>query len=199
LAILFSKGKGNFKTLSKTDPKNSFGGYKFEIYVFRCSFVQIDPIIKVSSELLGKTSYRRPALREEAPAVTDCLTSIYFIFKQALSVDIPLAFIGDMPRQLLSFSEWRPLKIDTRDARCGDILFVRNKEREKLLSHAALIIEIDKIFHCCPKSGTAIIQSKDEFFSLYEQRLGFKQMVRYIDPRNKQLREDHKGMFISDE
>ena len=100
-----------------------------------------------------KTSYRRPALREEAPAVTDCLTSIYYVFKRALRIDIPLVYIGDMPRLLLSFSNWRVLRIDIKDVRCGDILFVRNKKNEKLLSHIALVIGVDKIFHCCPSLG----------------------------------------------
>jgi hypothetical protein len=171
---------------------------KFSIYIFRCSSVQIEPLIKAASELVGKTSYRRPALREEAPTVTDCLTSIHYIFKRALGIYIPLAFIGDMPRQLLSFSEWNALKIEINEAQCGDILFVRNKKNEKLLSHIAVIIEVDKIFHCCPYFGTAVIQSRDDFFSLYEQKLNFKEMARYIDPRNKKLRKDQKGIFISE-
>lgn len=147
---------------------------------------------------MGKTSYRRPALREQAPLVTDCLTSIHYVFKQALSIDIPLTFIGDMPRQLLSFGEWRALKIEMRNVQCGDILFVRNKRNEKLLSHIALIIEVDKVFHCSPSSGTAVIESRNEFFSLYEQKLNFKEMICYIDPRNQKLRADQKGTFISD-
>lgn len=158
----------------------------------------MEPIIKAVSELEGKTLYRRPALREEAPAVTDCLTSIYYVFKRAMNIDIPLLYIGDMPRQLLSFSEWRSLKIEMKDVQCGDLLFVRNKKNEKLLSHIALVVEVDRIFHCCPSLGTAVVQSKDEFFSLYEQKLNFKEMVRYIDPRNKKLRKDQNGIFISD-
>ena len=147
---------------------------------------------------MGKTSYRRPALREQAPLVTDCLTSIHYVFKQALHIDIPLTFIGDMPRQLLSFGEWRALQVEMNDVRCGDILFVRNKRNEKLLSHIALIIEVDKVFHCCPSSGTAVIESRNEFFSLYEQKLNFKEMICYIDPRNQKLRDAQKGIFISD-
>ncbi len=103
-----------------------------------------------------------------------------------------------MPRQLVTFSQWKILKIDMNDAKCGDILFVRNKKNEKLLSHIAVVIEVNKIFHCCPTFGTAVIQSRDDFFALYEQKLNFKQMLRYIDPRNKKLREDQKGSFISD-
>lgn len=111
---------------------------------------------------------------------------------------MPLTFIGDMPRQLISFSEWRLLKININDSKCGDVLFVRNKEKAKLLSHVAIILDVDRIFHCCPRFGTAVIQTTEDFFALYEQKLNFKQMVRYIDPRNKKLREDQKGVFVSE-
>ncbi len=103
-----------------------------------------------------------------------------------------------MPRELFSFSEWRVLKIEMKDARCGDLLFVSNKENKRLLSHIALVIDVDKIFHCSPYFGTAVMQSREEFFSLYEQKLSFKKMICYIDPRNKELRGNQKGIFISE-
>ncbi|MES2344903.1 MAG: hypothetical protein V4494_03070 [Chlamydiota bacterium] len=85
-----------------------------------------------------------------------------------------------------------------KDARCGDLLFVSNKENKRLLSHIALVIDVDKIFHCSPYFGTAVMQSREEFFSLYEQKLSFKKMICYIDPRNKELRGNQKGIFISE-
>ncbi len=103
-----------------------------------------------------------------------------------------------MPRQLFALSEWRLLKLDIEEAQCGDILFVRNKMHPKLLSHAALVIEVNKIFHCYPQLGTAVIQSQEEFFDAYEQKLDFKRMISYIDPRNRELREAYEGNFISD-
>lgn len=168
----------------------------FDIYVFRPSFVQVEPLIKAAAALVGKTRYQRPAHCEEAPAITDCLTAIHYVL-QASGIHIPLTYIGDMPRQLQSFSAWRPLKIEIRDARCGDIVFAKNKENEKLLSHVALIIGVDRIFHCSPKFGTAVVQSEKEFFSGYEQKLNFRKMVCYIDPRNKKLREQYAGKYIS--
>lgn len=158
--------------------------------------ISYQPLLEAISTLKGKTSYRRPARLEEAPLITDCLTSIHYLFKHALQINIPLTYIGDMPRRMLSYSEWRAVKIDIKDARCGDLLFVKNKEREKLVSHVAMVIEVDKIFHCCVKAGTAIVQSEAEFFSLYEQRLDFREMVRYIDPRNRELRDLHQGVFM---
>ena len=113
-----------------------------------------------------------------------------------MKIDMPLTFIGDMPRQLVSCGNWRCIEIPIEDIQCGDLLFTKNKSAPKLLSHVALAIKTNQIFHCCPSIGTAIIQSEEEFFSLYEQRLNFEQMIRYIDPRNKVLRSMHKGIFI---
>jgi cell wall-associated NlpC family hydrolase len=166
------------------------------IYVFRYAEIQENAFINVASELLGKTTYRRSAPREEAPRVTDCLTSIHYIFQCSMKINIPLTFIGDMPRALVAYSEWKFLKINIKDAKTGDVLFVKNKKNEKLLSHIAIMIEADKIFHCSHLFGTAIIQSKEDFFALYEQKLNFKKMVSYIDSRNKKLREEQKGIFI---
>lgn len=103
-----------------------------------------------------------------------------------------------MPRSLLSLSEWKVLKIDINDARCGDILFLANKNHPKFISHAAMVLAEGKIFHCCPSFGTAVIQSQKDFFASYEQRLNFKEMVRYIDPRDHDLRNAQKGIFILD-
>lgn len=102
-----------------------------------------------------------------------------------------------MPRHLVENPDWRPLKIQRKDAKCGDLLFVRNKKHPKLLSHAALILGVDQIFHCSPFLGTATIQTDAEFFSSYEQKLNFNKMIRYIDPRNAKLRKENKGIYIS--
>ncbi len=111
---------------------------------------------------------------------------------------MPLTYVGDMPRRLIALSNCRPLKIDIADVKCGDILFVGGRGKKKLLSHVAIIIDADRIFHCSLSMGTAAVQTIDQFFSSYEQRLCFKEMIRYIDPRNTGLRDAHQGIFISD-
>lgn len=163
--------------------------------VFRYSSIQAKPIIQIASDLVERTTYCTPALREHAPEKTDCLTAIHYIFKKALNVDMPLTFIGDMPRQLLSLENWSPIECNLEKTQCGDIFFTRNKNKPKLISHIALIIEPDKIFHCTPILGKAMIQSKEEFFSCYEQKLHFRKMICYIDPRNKALRSK-QGMYL---
>ncbi|NNM44050.1 MAG: C40 family peptidase [Chlamydiae bacterium] len=150
----------------------------------------------IVSKLILETTYRRKPSLEEAPLVTDCLTSIHYIFKNALGIEIPLTFIGDMPRHLLSFGEWQALCIERERAQVGDLLFVKNKKREKWLSHVGLILGIDRIFHCSKEIGTARVESDQSFFSMYEQRLTLLEMACYIDVRNKRLRDKHQSAFL---
>lgn len=163
--------------------------------VFRYSSVQSNPVIKVANDLVERTTYCTPALREYAPEKTDCLTAIHYIFKKALNIDMPLTFIGDMPRQLLSLENWKLIECSIENTQCGDIFFTKNKNKPKLVSHIALMIEPDKIFHCTPILGKAVIQSKEKFFSSYKQKLHFRKMICYIDPRNKELRSK-QGMYM---
>jgi hypothetical protein len=122
------------------------------------------------------------------------LTSIHYLFKKTLGIAIPIDYIGNMPRRLFALSEWRVLWISIDNVRSGDLIFVKNREKPKLLSHAALFLNVDRIFHCYARGG-AVIQKSEDFFSLYSQELNFKEMMRYIDIRNKELREK-QGTFI---
>lgn len=153
--------------------------------------------MQTASELTGKTTYQRTCKREEAPKVTDCLTSLHYLFKQ-VKVEIPVTYIGDMPRELLKKAACHPIRVKSSQIKCGDIIFCRSKTRPKLVSHVAVALDVDKIFHCNFDLGTAVVQSQEDFFSRYMQELNFRQMARYIDPRNKPLREQYKGIFIDD-
>lgn len=148
--------------------------------------------------MLSRASFKRRAPLEEAPNFADCLTSVYYIFKNAVGVEIPLTFIGDMPRQLQCLGDWKCLKVDIKDIRCGDVLFLKDKEHKTSIRHAALVMDVDRIFHCCQKVGKPTIQSVDDFFSKYEQTLTFKEMMRYIDSRNTELLTKSKSGYISD-
>lgn len=191
----------------------------FKIYVFRCSLQHQANLLKKedlpkeedtqkkdnllhSVEELTKNSkaYQRKSKREEAPSVTDCLTSVWYVFKKALKVDMDITLIGDMPRRLLLLSEWNLLCIDRKDAECGDVIFVKNRDNERLISHVGIILGADRVFHCCSKIGKASIQSDKEFFTEYHQQMKINngispgiQMVRNIDQRNIPLREAQKG------
>jgi cell wall-associated NlpC family hydrolase len=109
-----------------------------------------------------------------------------------------VTYIGDVPRNLTLRGEWKVLKVDIEDVKCGDILFVGNVNHKKLISHVALFLEKNQIFHCSMDLGTAQVQSENTFFATYEQKLNFRKMVRYIDRRNEALRNAHGGAFILD-
>lgn len=129
---------------------------------------------------------------EQAPEKTDCLTSIYYIFKQALNITLPLTLIGDMPRTLLSLGEWKLLCVDTNDVCCGDLCFSSRITDEKLIGHVSLFLGVNEIFHC--RREGAVIEDYETFQSVFEQKLHEKQ-IYYIDIRNKALREKHEGIF----
>ncbi len=137
------------------------------------------------------------ACREAAPEITDCLTSIHYIFKQALKVDIPLTFVGDMPRRLLTLDQWEFCEIDPKEACCGDLVFAKRIREEKLIAHVALLLGPDEVFHC-KRDGGPIVESFEKFCSLFEQKLTLDQL-RYIDPRNREMREKYKDKFIPKE
>ena len=173
------------------------------IYVFRyapfpeerCCPDLEKSVLETASELERTTAYQRYAELKNAPGITDCLTSIQYILRRAL-INMAITYIGDLPRRLLSSDRWRVLKIEVKDAKCSDVIFTKKIGKQRLISHAALFVGEDKIFHCCMSLGKAAIESSDQFFSVYEQTLDFKEMIRYIDHRNR-LRDIH-GTFIED-
>ena len=86
---------------------------------------------------------------------------------------MPVAHIGDMPRHLLSYKEWLPLSIKVEETKCGDLFFVKNKSHPKPLSHVAMFIHRDLLFHCSSDERTAVVQNYMHFTDHYEQRLPF--------------------------
>ncbi len=158
-----------------------------------CIFRPTQPREICVSDLLG-AQYKKGAFREWAPKTVDCLTSIWYIFKRA-KIDVPLTYIGDMPRALLSSNRFKALQIDIENARCGDVLFVKGRRNQKrLITHVALFLSNNQIFHCSSRSEK--VQSRSEFFKDYEQGLNFIEMVRYIDLRNSDLRNQHGGIYV---
>jgi cell wall-associated NlpC family hydrolase len=148
--------------------------------------------------LVGVTRYCKEARRERAPGEADCLTIIYYIFKQALGIDMPLTRIGNMPRVLSSYGEWKCLNITREEAQCGDLIFVKKKEKRILLSHVAMMVLDGSIFHCNKEANTAVIQGVEEFFNQYEQKLDSHQAIHYIDYRDQSKRAQEGGKLIKD-
>jgi cell wall-associated NlpC family hydrolase len=142
---------------------------------------------------LERTSYQRMAPREEAPAKTDCVTAIHYLMQKVFQIDFPCTWVGDIPR-LLSQIHWNLCIVDDSELQAGDVLFLKHQRQPKLISHAAIALGPDKIFHCTRLLGP-IIQTVAQLFEQYEQYLVRKQIL-YIDPRNRALREQQGGMYI---
>lgn len=166
-----------------------------EVAVLRFPSLPSDAGLFLSSALpdLFGTIYEKRAPLEAAPGKTDCLTSIYYLFKKALGIEIPVTFVGDMPRNLESFG-LRLEIIDTSEMKAGDLLFLKLKIKSRLISHVAIAISADKIFHC-QKSDGVCLESPESIFETYEQELKKDQLL-YIDFRNETVREKHAGYFV---
>lgn len=166
------------------------------LFVLRPSHSDPERLHKCALTLVDRTSYQKQSKCEEAPEITDCLTAIHYIFKTALRTHIPITYIGDMPRQLASYSAWRPLNIKREDARCGDLFFVQKQGKERLVTHVAMFLDSNTLFHSNFDAQTAVIENLEEFQKRYQQILNFRRAVRYIDSRNKEERVKEKGCFI---
>ncbi len=150
----------------------------------------------IASELQEKTAYLRTAPKELAPEQTDCLTSIHYIFKKALAADFPVTFIGDMPRTLSSLAGWEFTVLKSKEEiRAGDLYFVGKVEKTRLISHVALFLSQDELFHCTQDHSRAIVEDFATFQTTYEQKVR-KQQIRYIDFRNESLRQQHSGCYM---
>lgn len=142
---------------------------------------------------LSETTYQRGAPLEDAPTKTDCLTSIYYLFKAAFGQELPVTLIGNMPRKLADYG-WAYHYIDAPQLEAGDVIFIKKRNRPRLISHAALVVKVDSVFHC--QMGKGMVQeSVATLFETYEQQL-FEDQLLYIDYRDGALREQHQGSFI---
>ena len=96
-----------------------------------------------------------------------------------------------MPREL-SQSNWNLHIIDSSEIKTGDLLFLKQQKQARLISHIAIALAPDQIFHCTRHLG-AVIQSVEHVFERYEQQLTHD-IIIYIDSRNTFLRDKHNGM-----
>ncbi len=150
-------------------------------------------VLNVAVSELKCSSYQRTVSLKEAPAKTDCVTAVHYLMQKVFQINLPRAWIGDMPR-LMSLSHWDLHIIDAAELKTGDLLFLKRRELPNLISHVAIALAADQIFHCTGLLGP-VIQSTDQVFERYEQLLK-KDMIFYIDSRNTSLREQYSGMYV---
>lgn len=99
-----------------------------------------------------------------------------------------------MPRSLFQFSEWKVLSVTQLER--GDIIFVNKIGRTNFVSHVALAVSNNEIIHCSREFNSVQILTIYDFFAVYEQGCTLREALRYIDPRDKILREKNNGSFI---
>lgn len=139
--------------------------------------------------LCQNARYKRCAKAEKAPFKADCLTSIHYLFRN--KVDILIDWIGNMPRYLSQQRTWRYLQIPVQELKCGDLLFLKHKKSSRLITHVAMALGPDEIFHCSQDKKGALIEKISEVFSRYAQPIDVEAMLSYVDPRTS--REDKEG------
>jgi hypothetical protein len=93
-------------------------------------------------------------------------------------------WIGNLPRGLLSKYDCCLIKIKPQDVRCGDFLFLKKKKKRRLITHLALVLETNKIFHCTKTSKRAQIVELECVFNDYEQVQDIEKLATYVDPRD---------------
>ena len=172
------------------------GDHLFTIAIFRYPLApaSIADLLQSLLPSLSATIYQRRAPLESAPHQTDCLTSIHYIFLEALHVNIPMTLIGDMPREL-THSGWQFHLIRKEELQPGDLIFLKKRTEPRLIDHVAVALAVDRVFHCKKGEG-ALCQSLDDLFEVYEQKILEKQLD-YIDSRNQALRKIHGGCYMS--
>lgn len=168
---------------------------QFEIAILRHPSLPLnaEDLLNMVLPDLSTTLYERKAPLEAAPSKTDCLTSIYYLFSKALNLDIPLTFIGDMPRLLVT-TGWEFHIVDLSEIRPGDLMFLKRKAESRLIVHAALTLNVDRIFHCKRDVGM-VLETPESIFVTYEQQIR-KDQLRYIDFRNDELRRECAGCYL---
>jgi hypothetical protein len=155
------------------------------LIVFRCddALSKSEELIKNCHLLCKNTKYKRHPKTEEAPHRSDCLTAICYLFRNA--IDRPLDWIGNMPRRLSQKRNWRYLKIFPRELELGDLVFLKHKKSPRLITHVAMALGPEILFHCSREKKGASIEKIDQVFSRYTQPSDIKAMLTYVDPRTK--------------
>jgi len=169
----------------------------FNIYVLRNDSILFsgEALQTLCRTLCGKTQYKKTSV-EEAPQKADCLTSIFYIFKTYLLDQFRLLsesefllffrayYIGDMPKMLVKVHTWQILKIETKNLKAGDLLFVSGSKPG--ITHVGLALSTHQIFHCSKGRGATICPLND-FLAIYKQSIPIEEALHHKDPRRDKI------------
>lgn len=89
-----------------------------------------------------------------------------------------------MPRELTNMHGGVLERTTLTKLQCGDLLFVSKKWYKRMITHVALAIGDDMIFHCSYMKGS-VIEKTELFFKDHVQEKDPEKMLSYVDPRTK--------------
>ncbi len=113
----------------------------------------------------------------------DCLTSIHYLFRDR--IDLLLDWIGNMPRLLSKERSWKCLTISPDDLLPGDLLFLKRPYSRRLVTHVAMALSPNTVFHCSHEKKGAAIERIEELFATYCQPPDAQAMLDYVDHRSR--------------
>lgn len=158
--------------------------------------------------LIRNTKYLYTAKDAQAPHLTNCVTAIRYLFLQSSTIFLPNLWIGDMPRILVRQLGCSLHTIKITSMKVGDLLFIKRvpgnttEKTKRYISHVMISLGGSLFFHSTEDRGGAcledFIKPKDEIpaqllkLNIDEPYL----FMRYIDPRNVNMRKKYKSEFI---
>jgi len=136
------------------------------------------------------------------------VTAVRYLLESCSQKSLPPAYIGDMPRILVTWGGCALHRLPLASLQTGDIVFLRKipsnatSKNKKYLSHVMLAMGPGTVFHCSEKRGRGCVESLAAPIDIYAQKLIQRAVdepalfLRYIDPRNLKLRKAFKDKFV---
>jgi cell wall-associated NlpC family hydrolase len=149
------------------------------------SKIDAERCYKECRQLVSQTKYKRYSKQEDAPFETNCLTAIRHLFTKIASIDIPRDWIGNMPRSLVNRKKWSIQQITASELQPGDLLFLRNTHAKRLITHVAVALSPDEVFHSSRGAKGGRIEKIADIFSKYAQPKNSQELLTYVDPRTE--------------
>jgi cell wall-associated NlpC family hydrolase len=88
-----------------------------------------------------------------------------------------------MPKYLFRHRKWRLFSVPPEQLQLGDLIFLKHKRSPRLVTHVAMALGQNLVFHCAREARGALIERIDTLFCRYSQP-SKEEMISYIDPRS---------------
>ena len=164
--------------------------------------------MKEAQSLASQTKYQYSVDYEQAPYTTNCVTSVRYLFETALKQPFPYVWIGDMPRKLVAEYRCKIHQVALEELKPGDLLFLRKNssnttyKAHRYITHLVMALASGECFHCSEHRDGGKIECLSRPLDEYARSLAKRVVdepylfLRYIDPRNAKLLEEHEGEFL---